>query len=396
MRETPQEKVSQEGLVRVIGRWSLAALVTNCIIGSGVFGLPSVLAAQVGRTSVLAVPLAAVAAGVVMACFAEVSSRFKETGGPYLYAREAFGRFMGIQVGWLVWFVRLTACAANANLFVTYVGEFWRPATEAIPKLSILTLLIGILAAVNFFGARAGTRVSTTFTIAKLVSLGLVAVAGAASAPLISALIGNHGVTTRHEGREAYFMRTRYSRVPVRATRGERLARQGIRPTRDPFPDESNQQNYESACPWDICSLRIADEMVEKANRMAIEDMDDLHRRIARVTEDLRTIQQELNCAAMQAPSDPELMEALNSLSETEPIETLRTALDQMRHFLWFYSQVMDNEPELGDKLREAGPAKLASDEKPKVEKSFLDKLSRADELMLLRHLAEAKQRKPN
>ncbi len=69
--------------------------------------------------------------------------------------------------------------------------------------------------------------------------------------------------------------------------------------------------------------------------------MDDLHLRIARVTEDLRTIQQELNCAAMQAPSDPELMEALNSLSETEPIETLRSALDQMRHFLWFYSQML-------------------------------------------------------
>lgn len=129
---------------------------------------------------------------------------------------------------------------------------------------------------------------------------------------------------------------------------------------------------------------------------MAIEDMDDLHRRIARVTEDLRTIQQELNCAAMQAPSDPELMEALTSLSETEPIETLRCALDQMRHFLWFYSQVMDNEPELGDKLREAGPVKPASDEKSKAESSFLDQLSRADELMLLRHLAEAKQRKPN
>lgn len=132
------------------------------------------------------------------------------------------------------------------------------------------------------------------------------------------------------------------------------------------------------------------------ANRMAIEDMDDLHLRIARVTEDLRTIQQELNCAAMQAPSDPELMEALNSLSETEPIETLRTALDQMRHFLWFYSQVMNNEPELGDKLRQAGPAKMASDETPKLENSFLDQLSRADELMLLHHLAEAKRRKPN
>jgi hypothetical protein len=129
---------------------------------------------------------------------------------------------------------------------------------------------------------------------------------------------------------------------------------------------------------------------------MAKEDMHDLHLRIARVTEDLRTIQQELNCAAMQAPSDPELMEALNSLSETEPIETLRSALDQMRHFLWFYSQVMDNEPELGDKLREAGSAKTATDESPKVASSFLDQLSRADEIMLLQHLAEARRRKPN
>ena len=123
--------------------------------------------------------------------------------------------------------------------------------------------------------------------------------------------------------------------------------------------------------------------------------MDDLHIRMMRVTEDLRVIQRELNCAAMQAPSDPELMEALNSLSETEPIETLRSALDQMRHFLWFYSQVMSNEPERGDKLRQ-GAAQAASDEKPQVKSSFLDQLSRADEAMLLQYLAEAKQRKPN
>lgn len=129
---------------------------------------------------------------------------------------------------------------------------------------------------------------------------------------------------------------------------------------------------------------------------MAIDDMNDLHLRIARVTEDLRTIQQELNCAAMQAPSDPELMEALNSLSETEPIETLRSALDQMRHFLWFYSQVMSNEPELGDKLRQSGPARTASDETPNTGRSFLDQLSRADELMLLHHLADSRRRKPN
>src|SRR5579872_4575191 len=167
-----------EGLVRAIGRWSLAALVVNCIIGSGVFGLPSVIAAKVGRASVLAVVLGGVAASVVMACFAEVSSRFHETGGPYLYAREAFGRFVGIQVGWLVWFVRLTACAANANLFVVYLGEFWPDATRPAMKLAILTLLLGILAAINFRGVKAGARVSTSFTVAKLASLGLACIAG--------------------------------------------------------------------------------------------------------------------------------------------------------------------------------------------------------------------------
>ena len=132
------------------------------------------------------------------------------------------------------------------------------------------------------------------------------------------------------------------------------------------------------------------------ANRMAFDDMDDLHTRIARVTDDLRTIQQELNCAAMQAPSDPELMEVLNSLSETEPIENLRTALDQMRHFLWFYSQVLNNEPELADKSRPAAPEKPSMDEKPRRERSFMDQLTRADEIMLLHHLADSKRRKPN
>jgi hypothetical protein len=127
---------------------------------------------------------------------------------------------------------------------------------------------------------------------------------------------------------------------------------------------------------------------------MAFDDMDDLHLRIARVTEDLRQIQQELNCAAMQAPSDPELMETLNSLAETEPIANLRVALDQMRHFLWFYEQVVNNEPELGDKMRQAGA--VSADGKSKVENSFLDQLSRADEIVLMQHVAEAKGRKPN
>jgi hypothetical protein len=123
-------------------------------------------------------------------------------------------------------------------------------------------------------------------------------------------------------------------------------------------------------------------------------EMDDLHSRMVRVTEDLRAIQRELNCAAMQAPSDPELMEAMSALPETEAIQTLCKSLDQMRHFLWFYTQVMSNDPELGDKLRQSNGSKTVED--ANVEPSFLDKLTRADEAILLRYLVDAKERKPN
>ncbi len=122
--------------------------------------------------------------------------------------------------------------------------------------------------------------------------------------------------------------------------------------------------------------------------------MDDLHTRMVRVTEDLRAIQRELNCAAMQAPSDPELMEALSALPETEAIQVLTKSLDQMRHFLWFYTQVMSNDPELGDKLRQSNASQAIED--GKLDTSFLDKLTRADEAVLLRYLADAKDRKPN
>lgn len=123
------------------------------------------------------------------------------------------------------------------------------------------------------------------------------------------------------------------------------------------------------------------------------QEMDDLHARMMRVTEDLRVIQRELNCAAMQAPSDPELMEALSTLPETEAIQTLCKSLDQMRHFLWFYTQVMNNDPELGDKLRQGDSSNL---EAAKADASFLERLTRSDEALLLRHLVESKERKPN
>ncbi len=119
--------------------------------------------------------------------------------------------------------------------------------------------------------------------------------------------------------------------------------------------------------------------------------MEEIHLRILRVTDDLRMIQRELNCAAMQAPTDPELMEALADAPEIETIQVLKSALDQMRHFLWFYMQVVTSDSEMGEKfrqsLRQEAPAQV-----PEMEQQFQS----ATDAIMLRYLADSKFRKPN
>jgi basic amino acid/polyamine antiporter, APA family len=169
---------SSADLVRVIGRWSLVALAVNSILGSGIFGLPSTVAGLLGAASPVAVLLAGCGMAVIIACYAELASQFTQTGGTYLYLQHAFGRLVGVQVGWLTLLGRLTACAASVNLLVVYVGEFWGGATQPLARLLIISLFIATLAAINYRGVAGGTRVSNLSVIAKLAALGTVCVAG--------------------------------------------------------------------------------------------------------------------------------------------------------------------------------------------------------------------------
>jgi basic amino acid/polyamine antiporter, APA family len=173
-------KAARGGLVRSIGRWSLAALMVNSVIGSGIFGLPSLITRQVGAAGPVAWVAAAVFSGIIMGCFAEVASRFTQTGGPYLYARAAFGRFIGILMGWLTWLVRLASAAANVNLFIIYLAEFWMHARAPVARVIVLTALIAVLTAINYVGVNAGTQLSNVFTVAKLLPLLVFIVLGCA------------------------------------------------------------------------------------------------------------------------------------------------------------------------------------------------------------------------
>jgi APA family basic amino acid/polyamine antiporter len=165
-------------LVRALGRWSLVALVLNGIIGSGIFGLPSAIAKFVGADALWAYLAGALGIGVIMAVFAELSSQYRETGGQYLWARDALGRFAGIQTGWFVWLVRVTSGAAVINLFVTYLGEFWPGATQPVARALLMTAIVASFTAVNIRGVRAGAGLSTFFIVVKLTSLALFIVVG--------------------------------------------------------------------------------------------------------------------------------------------------------------------------------------------------------------------------
>lgn len=158
-------------LVRSLGRWSLTGLVLNGIIGSSVFVLPGPLADRLGWMSLAAWALAAALCATMILCFAEVASRFSGTGGAYLFTRVAFGPFVGLQVGWLSYFVRAITAAVQANVFSTYLAVFWPWAGTRLGGIATTTLFIGFLAAVNVRSVMSGARVSNGFALVKITPL---------------------------------------------------------------------------------------------------------------------------------------------------------------------------------------------------------------------------------
>ena len=161
-------------LVRGISRWDMVAITINSIIGAGIFGLPSKAAALIGANSLFAFIACAFVVALIVLCFAEVSSRFTETGGPYLYAKEAFGSVVGFEVGWLFWLVRITAFATNCNLLVNYLGF----ANNQFARILTIVLVVLALSAINLVGVKTSARTTNFFTVGKLIPLLVFALVG--------------------------------------------------------------------------------------------------------------------------------------------------------------------------------------------------------------------------
>ena len=154
-------------------------MTLNAVIGAGIFGIPGKVFALTGVWSLAAFVACGAFAALVALCFAEVGSRLRETGGPYLYAREAFGEGPAFHVGTLMWVARVSAFAANSNLLLNYVAALGWQVDSGAARTVFLCALVSILAALNILGIRNAAAANQVFTFGKLAPLAVFVVVGA-------------------------------------------------------------------------------------------------------------------------------------------------------------------------------------------------------------------------
>lgn len=161
------------------GFGSIVLLGINGVIGSGIFLLPGKAMDLVGPGSLFVYLFMTLVVLAVALCFAECAGRFERSGAAYVYAREAFGGFVGFQVGLLSWAIRIIAWAAMAMGFVTALATLWPPALlEPWRTMLVLAILLG-LGLLNALGVRPTKLVNNVVTVGKLLPLLLFVAIGA-------------------------------------------------------------------------------------------------------------------------------------------------------------------------------------------------------------------------
>ena len=162
---------AEPGLLRVVSRWQIVALALNDVIGSGIYLLPAAAALLLGPQSVWAVLVAGGAVCLVVLCFAEASSRFSEPGGAYLYAKEAFGDFIGFEVGWMTWLTRVASVGSLAAGFAQALAYLWPGAGAGWGRVVAVVAPTLILMWLNVIGVKSGVRTAVVLVASKLIPL---------------------------------------------------------------------------------------------------------------------------------------------------------------------------------------------------------------------------------
>ena len=165
------------GVTHRLGLAGAVALVMGSIIGVGIFNLPTSLATY-GPISLVSMLLTTVGAVALALLFATLSRRLPADGGPYAYARVAFGNRLGFANAWSYW---ITAWAGNAAIavgWVLYVEEFVNTGHNRF--FSVLLVLVGLWlpAAINISGMKNMGSVQVVTTVLKFAALAFVSLVG--------------------------------------------------------------------------------------------------------------------------------------------------------------------------------------------------------------------------
>jgi amino acid transporter len=154
-----------------MGLWSIVLLGLNTIIGSGIFLIPQEAMRLVGPSSVAIFAFDALLAGCISLCFAEMAGRFNKNGGAYVYARAAFGEFVGFEVGFMKWIVTMTAWATLSVALLSVVEAVWVDLqTPANHKKALIGLFV-LLASINLLGVKFSKVVGNVVSMGKLIPL---------------------------------------------------------------------------------------------------------------------------------------------------------------------------------------------------------------------------------
>ena len=170
---------SSPGFLRAVSRWEIVALSVNDVVGSGVYLILPVAAAQLlGPASVWAILAAGFAVLLLVLCFAEAGSLFDTAGGAYVYTRAAFGDFVGFEVGWMTWIARIASVASLSVFFSRAVGYLWEGANHGVGQAATIVLELGFLTWINVRGVKSGARTAVLLAWGKILPLVLLVAVG--------------------------------------------------------------------------------------------------------------------------------------------------------------------------------------------------------------------------
>ena len=159
-------------LKKTLGLFDGIALLVGITIGAGIFKTPQVIASYINSFSIIIILWLSVAVFVYVGAliYAELGSRFPQTGGEYVYMQKAFGPFFGFLFGWAQLFIiRTSPTAALSLLSADYLGYFFP--LDHSQKIIIASLIIIVFGIINILGVNKGSAYNKFSSSVKITGL---------------------------------------------------------------------------------------------------------------------------------------------------------------------------------------------------------------------------------